>query len=87
MEEIKEQPKKLSYEELERVAKQLSDQSEMLYLKLQESNMTNAYKRLDYLFKVIENKASFEDTFVEKCAKEIVVIMTIPEDEESKEEK
>lgn len=86
MEEIKEQPKKLSYEELEQVAKQLSDQSEMLYMKLQEANMTNAYKRLDYLFKVLENEVSFKEDFVEKCAKEIVEIMTIPE-EETKEEK
>lgn len=86
MEENKEQPKKLSYEELENVAKQLSDQSEMLYMKLQEANMTNAYKRLDYLFKVLENEVSFKEDFVEKCAEEIVAIMTIPE-EETKEEK
>jgi hypothetical protein len=86
MEENKEQPKKLSYEELEQVAKQLSNQSEMLYMKLQEANMTNAYKRLDYLFKVLENEVSFKEDFVEKCAKEIVEIMTIPE-EETKEEK
>lgn len=81
---IQEAPKKLSYEELENVANQLSKQSEQLYMKLQESNMYNTFKRLDYLFKVVENEMSFDNEFVEKCTKEIVDLLTIPEPEEPK---
>lgn len=46
---------KMSYEQLENIAHQLSEQAKQLYAKLQEANMTNIFKRLDYLFKVIEN--------------------------------
>ena len=48
-------PEKMSYEQLENVAHQLSEQSRQLYAKLQEANMANMFKRLDYLFKVVEN--------------------------------
>lgn len=82
---VEEQPKKLSYEQLEQVAKQLSAQSEQLYYKLQEANMNNTFKRLDYLFKVLENDISFEPEFVSKCSEEIVQLLTIPE--EVKEDK
>lgn len=82
---VEEQPKKLSYEQLEQVAQQLSAQSEQLYYKLQEANMNNTFKRLDYLFKVLENDISFEPEFVSKCSEEIVQLLTIPE--EAKEDK
>lgn len=80
-----EAPKKLSYEELENVARQLSEQSERLYMQLQEVNMHNTFKRLDYLFKVLENDITFDDEFVEKCTKEIVGLLTIPEQESKPE--
>lgn len=88
--EIKaQQPKKekLSYEELENVCHQLSEQSSALYKRLQEANMTNAFKRLDYLFAVIENKTAFPKDFVEQCVSEIVISMTIPEEKEEEEDK
>ena len=50
-----ERPKKMSYEQLEQIAHQLSEQARKLYSQLQQSNMTNMFKRLDYLFKVVEN--------------------------------
>ena len=50
---------KMSYEELENIAHQLSEQSRVLVQKLQEANMTNAFKRLDYLFKVIDLSSRF----------------------------
>lgn len=92
------QPKKekLTYEQLENVCHQLSEQARTLYQKLQEANMSNLFKRLDYLFAVVENSVIFEDfnktNFVEKCIDEIVSSMTITEQpetehpEESKEE-
>lgn len=83
-----ESTKKLSYEELEKVAHQLSEQSKQLYMKLQASNMTNMFKRLDYLFKVVENGHVFKQDFFEKCIAEIEELMTVPKEveEDNKEE-
>lgn len=77
--EKKEEKKKLSYDELENVANQLSEQSRSLYKKLQEANLTNIFKRLDYLFKVIEFKESFDPDFINMCIDEIEGVLTIPE--------
>lgn len=79
-----ENPQKMSYEQLEQVAHQLSEQARHLYNQLQETNLNNTFKRLDYLFKVAENSNSFSKEFVEKCISEIEKIMTIPEEEEEK---
>ena len=58
-------PKKLSYEGLENIchqlsaqAQQLNAQNQQLRAALNEANLTNIYKRLDYLFEVI-NKDFF----------------------------
>lgn len=84
------QPKeKLSYEQLENVCHQLSEQARTLYQKLQEADMTNLFKRLDYLFAVVENIDKFPAEFGKKCVEEIVVSMTLPEkpvEEETKSE-
>lgn len=85
MEEKKNEKKKLSYEELENVCHQLSEQSQTLYRKLQEANMTNMFKRLDYLFAVIENGDAFPESFVKQCVDEVVTSMTIPEEEKTEE--
>lgn len=87
MEEVKkeveqtQEPKKLSYSELENIAHQLSDQAKQLYTKLQDANMGNMFKRLDYLFKVIENTPYFNSDFVKKCTLEIEDLITLPEEE------
>lgn len=65
------QDNKLSYEELENIANNL-------YARLQQADMSNMFKRLDYLFKVIENIDYFPSEFGEHCKEEIVDIMTIP---------
>lgn len=80
-------PEKMSYEQLENIAHQLSEQSRQLYAKLQEANMANVFKRLDYLFKVVENAHAFSEEFVTKCVAEIEDLMTIPESEEKTEDK
>lgn len=92
MEEKKNEKKKLSYEELENVCHQLSEQSRTLYQRLQENNLSNMFKRLDYLFAVMENKDVFLERnaeFFNKCVDEIVTSMTLetPEEETKKEEK
>ena len=83
-----ERPEKMSYEQLENVAHQLSEQAKQLYMKLQASNMNNMFKRLDYLFKVVENGHIFKQDFLEKCIAEIEELMTVPEEaeEDNKEE-
>ena len=78
-------PEKLSYEQLENVAHQLSEQNRQLYAKLQELQVDNMFKRLDYLFKVVENTGVFSIDFHTRCVEEIESLMTIPE--ESQEEK
>ena len=78
-------PEKMSYEQLEGIAHQLSEQNRQLFAKLQELNMTNVFKRLDYLFKVIENGHMFKQYFLEKCIAEVESLMTVPEQEEKPE--
>lgn len=77
-----ERPGKMSYEQLENVAHQLSEQAKQLYTQLQNANMSNMFKRLDYLFKVVENSHMFKLDFVNKCINEIEDFMTIPEETE-----
>ena len=78
-------PEKMSYEQLENVAHQLSEQNRQLFAKLQELNMTNMFKRLDYLFKVVESGHMFKQDFLEKCIAEIESLITIPKQEEESE--
>lgn len=73
---------KLSYEELERTAHQLSNEVRGLYARLQEMNLTNTFKRLDYLFKVVELSEKFNSDFVCRCKNEIEGLMTLPEEPE-----
>lgn len=77
---------KMSYEQLENVAHQLSEQVRQLYAKLQESNLENMFKRLDYLFKVIENAHAFNEEFFFKCTSEIESLMTLPDNEDEPKE-
>lgn len=91
-ETVAEQPKKFTYEQLEQIAGNLSNQVQQLSNRLQEANMFNTFKRLDYCFKVLEvaptlSAAMFSLDFVERCAKEIEELMTppAPVEEETKE--
>ena len=78
-----ERPEKMSYEQLENIAHQLSEQTKQLYMKLQAANMNNMFKRLDYLFKVVENGHMFKQDFLDKCINEIEEIMTVPDEPEN----
>lgn len=86
MEENTKGTQKLSYEELENIATQLSQQNQQLYARLQQADMTNMLSRLKFLFKVIENAINFPEEFVTKCVTEIMEIMAIPEVEDTKED-
>ena len=85
MEEVKKdqaQPEKMSYETLENVARQLSDQVVQLRAKVYEKTTEQAFKRLDYLFKILENKESFPKEFLESCIAELMTVMTLSEEDE-----
>lgn len=83
-------PKKLSYEELENVchqlsaqAQQLNAQDQQLRVALNEANLTNLYKRLDYLFEVINKDNPYLSVdFKKQCASEIETLMATPEQPE-----
>ena len=72
--EVKEQ-KKMSYEELETLVKNL-------YARLQQVEIANMFRRVDYLFKVVENSHNFPQEFVDKCVAEIAEFLTVPETKE-----
>lgn len=67
---------KLTYEQLENVAAELQKRCATLYNELQNANMFNVFKRLDYLFKVVENKSVFPAGFVDDCVTEVMSLMT-----------
>ena len=71
MGEVTNTENKLSYEELENVANNL-------YARLQQAEMSNMFKRLDYLFKVVKYSGAFTPAFVENCVSEIETVMTLP---------
>lgn len=79
-------PDKLTYEQLENIAHQLSEQSRVLSQKLQAQDLSNVFKRLDYLFLIISNSASFPKDYVYNCVIEIQTLMEIPKEETSTEE-
>lgn len=59
--------KEMSVDEVKSAA---NEQISILYKKLQEANMMNAFKRLDYLFKLLE-----VDELKDKAIKEIDKMM------------
>jgi hypothetical protein len=80
MEEIKntqEEPQKATYEQLENYVNQLSQQNMILKKKLSEFAEESFYKKMEFLFKVLENKDSFTIDFVNSCASEIMEAMNI----------
>lgn len=76
-----ETPKKFTYEELENIAGNLSSQVQQLTARLQEANMFNVFKRLDYCFKVIENASAFNPDFINVIVTEVEAAMTIKEED------
>lgn len=83
MEENVKQEEKLTYEQLENAANQLLAQNNELRRTLME--LSNAMRRLDYLFKVLDHVALFDVDFVDNCTAEIVQLMTIPEKQDTTE--
>lgn len=86
------QENKLSLEELENVCHQLSEQARQLSVQnnnlmkaLEAANLANLFKRLDYLFSIIENDNKYlTEEFKAKCAEEIMEILSKEEESETK---
>lgn len=86
----KDAPEKMSYEQLENVAHQMSEQSRNLYMqnqqlvqKLQEANLANFFKRLDWLWTVINSTTPYiTEEFKQKCGEEFMSNMASPTEEE-----
>lgn len=82
---------KLSYEQLENTAHQLSEQCRQLYNQnkqlssaLEAANTANFFKKLDYLWLVITKDTEYlSRDFKIKCGEEFMALMT-PEPEEVK---
>lgn len=90
--------KKLTYDELNKVCAELSQQNQQmqvyiqkLHQQLHQMNDVIQSKRMDYLFKVVElanvsyegNRFSFESDFVYKCVEEIQESLSVPVQEEA----
>nr|DAE29019.1 MAG TPA: Initiation-control protein YabA, DnaA, DnaN, Zinc finger.7A [virus sp. ctPYc18] len=96
MEENKE-VKEMGVDQLKSLVHQLSEQNRALFnenkqlrYSLEEISRSDFFKRLDYLFEVIEKDNKYLSTsFKEKCANEIEILMTQVEEEpaENTEEK
>lgn len=90
--------KQLSYDELRKAASELSMQLQRMSQQFnlerqkhqketQELQMFNMFKRLDFLFKVVENAHMFPAEFVENITKEVVDLLSLSNEQENKEEK
>ena len=90
--------KQLSYDELRKAASELSMQLQRMSQQFnlerqkhqketQELQMFNMFKRLDFLFKVVENAHMFPAEFVETITKEVVDLLSLSNEQENKEEK
>lgn len=81
------QAEKPSYEQLEREVAGLKGMNNQLIMQLQQMNIGNLFKRLDYLFKVVEFREAFNADFATRCAEEIEGHMTPPESADEPEDK
>lgn len=81
VEEVKEQPKKLTYEELANVCNEMQRQGQALYVENQKLKNNNAVVRVGFLFEVLKYKDMFPKSFAFKCTEEIMSILTPPEEE------
>lgn len=72
-------------EQCKKIIEALKSQNAQLMYQLQGANLNNMFKRLDYLFKVAENAAMFDEAFVDQCVNEIKELMTPPTEETNTE--
>ena len=79
---------KLTYEQLNNACMELYQQNQNLIKQVQQLNMNNAFTRLNFLFKVLENAHVIKDTeFINLCVEEIKDAMIVPKEEDDSKEK
>ena len=82
------QEQKLSYEQLNNICSELYQQNQNLHRQLQQANMVNMFKRLDYLFMVLKYSSVFKDAdFVNACIDEIKDAIIVKPEEDVVENK
>lgn len=76
-----EKTKKLSYEELEKVANELSQRNSQMEEYIKNNHTQEAIARLNYLFKVLEFAKHFDKEYVTKAVEDIqrILVMEAPE--------
>jgi hypothetical protein len=83
----KEQPQELTYEQLNAACSQLYQEKQMLLKRIEMLNQTSMFKRLDYLFMVLQYADIIKDPdFVGDCIAEIKGAIAIPEQGDDSEE-
>ena len=86
-EKVAAKQEKLSYDELNQVSQQLFQENKMLRTKVQELSVEAFYKRIEYMFKVVELASVFSKEFVERTIQEIETVMKAEEEQRAEEEK
>lgn len=77
------QEKQLTYDQLNAACNQLLQQNVQLRKQVSDLNVSIAFKRLDYLFKVLEYHDVIKDNdFLISCVNEIKETLTPPEDKD-----
>lgn len=69
-------------EEVQEIVRTYTRQLGSLIGKLQDLNISNTFKRLEFLFKVLEHSDKFPSDYLDEVTEEIMKIMTIPEENE-----
>lgn len=70
-----------TYAELNNYCVQLSEQNRQLIARLREAEAAGFFRRMDYLFRVVENPGGFDHGFVTECADEIRQALFTPAQE------
>lgn len=80
-----EKPAQPTTEQLTQLIDQLYGRNQQLVEALNEKNTALMFKRMDYLFKIIEQSHMFDDEFVTKCIDELQKTLDITQVEENAE--
>lgn len=79
---------KLTYDQLNQVCQELFQQNQKLNAQVKDLSLYNTFKRIDYLFKVVELSSAFKNPdFVAACTDELVTALTPAPEAQATEEK
>ena len=82
--------KELTYDELKNVAGQLQQQNKFLIEQLQKNEYADLHKRIEYLFKVLDNEelfSKFDTGFISETIYELISILKIDKQPDVEEDK